>query len=158
MIQPEQIGILRVVKGAAASVLLALIFNQAAMGAKELSRRTAWCESEITEALKDLADLGLIENFARYNGWALTPRARSLMLAGLVEGELPAGEGAASAAAEMSTAMQDSPGSSGSGPVEMRSESVGPSTSSMTSAWISDVWPPLAAVVSSNPCTCAMFG
>lgn len=71
----ELMSILHLLKGAPASILLALLAEGQPLGVKILSRLTGWSDTKISEGLEKLEAVGFIERRARYNGWALTVRA-----------------------------------------------------------------------------------
>lgn len=76
---------LRALKGAPASLLLALLVNPGqTLGAQHLATLTAYSDKPIAAGLRTLADLGLAQNHARTNGWAATTAIRQAIL-----GELP---------------------------------------------------------------------
>jgi hypothetical protein len=74
--QPEHILILHTLKGAAASLLLALSLNPGPLGARDLARFTGWSENAVREGLCKLEAIGLAKRRRRYNGWQLAEAGR----------------------------------------------------------------------------------
>lgn len=73
--------LLRSLKGAPISVLMALLFHPAqSLGVAHLSRLTGYSDKPVAQALRLLADLQLAQNHNRYRGWVATTHVRQLIL------------------------------------------------------------------------------
>lgn len=72
----KAITLLRSTKGAALSLLMAFIIEGDVMGHDYLMRVTGWSKDKVTEGLRTLRDLGIIDQLpeTRYNGWVLVDR------------------------------------------------------------------------------------
>lgn len=81
---PNPASILPALKGARATVLLALLMSPASMGPKQLSTLTNYDRQTVSHALDGLSALGLAQQHARYSGWTTTQLSRQMIL-----GELP---------------------------------------------------------------------
>ncbi|MGC9346806.1 MAG: hypothetical protein ACP5JG_01600, partial [Anaerolineae bacterium] len=68
-------------KGAPATVLLMMLIVGRPTGRDELVKLTTYSEHTVANALQQLEFLGLAQNHARYNGWALTAQVRQRVLA-----------------------------------------------------------------------------
>jgi hypothetical protein len=84
---PDQISLLNSLKGAAACILWALVFNGKPLRRTDLVIATGYQRNTITNGLQTLEALHLVERVARYQGWRLTTRLEQLDLPGLFEDE-----------------------------------------------------------------------
>lgn len=79
-IQPNNpIALLRALKGAAASCLLALAMHGSPATAAWLERMTGYSPNTVAEALQVLLELGLAQRRSRNGGFELAPGARALL-------------------------------------------------------------------------------
>jgi hypothetical protein len=61
------------IKGAPASVLLALGFTRRPMTSRELRDWTGYSDKSVADATRRLADLGWIKAYSRYGPWSMAP-------------------------------------------------------------------------------------
>jgi len=108
---PDAIRLLNSLRGAPASLLLALLAHAGPLGRQELALLTGWGETSVSAGLCKLAALGLARRQARYHGWQATPAARRLVL----EFFPPDADGECQACAAKRPAAAP-PGASGSAP------------------------------------------
>lgn len=89
------IALLRALKGAAASCLLALAMHGAPATAGWLERMTGYSPNTVGEALQVLLELGLARRRSRNGGFEIVPQARALLsgLASLPEADDPPRQG-----------------------------------------------------------------
>jgi hypothetical protein len=73
---------MRQIRGAPVTVLITMMMLgvEHSTGTQELTRCTGYNDGTVTEALRDLEFLGMVQNHRRYNGWMLTAKARQLPL------------------------------------------------------------------------------
>jgi hypothetical protein len=78
---PETIPILHTLRGATATVLLALLFHpDQPLGTTDLCTLTGYTDKPVTAALRKLHSVGLAQRHARYVGWTATRHVRQLTL------------------------------------------------------------------------------
>ena len=72
--------ILRALKGAPVSVVLALMMARGGLGVRELQGWTGYSDKPVRAALRVLGELGLVQRHAYHSGWLLTARGRQMVL------------------------------------------------------------------------------
>lgn len=78
---PQPALSLRHCKGAAGSVLLALLLHDGPLTAVQLEQLTGYSDKPVREALQRLAALRYVDHHGRLQGWTLTDRARAALAA-----------------------------------------------------------------------------
>lgn len=77
----RDVMVLRSIKGAPATVLLAMVLvGPVSVGPAELAEVTGYSRQTVSSALSALGALGLVRQHARYGGWMLTVDARQFIL------------------------------------------------------------------------------
>lgn len=79
----DQISLLNSIKGAAACILWALVFNGKPMDRSRLVAATGYTKNTVSKGLKILEDFDLVEYMGRYQGWYLTSCIHYFELPGL---------------------------------------------------------------------------
>lgn len=76
----QTLEVLRALKGAPLSILVAFLVLQEPLGHDYLVRLTGWSKDKVTEGLLVLQDMGFAEPIPgkRYSGWVLTDRVHQL--------------------------------------------------------------------------------
>jgi biotin operon repressor len=69
-----RMGLVRCLKGAASSVLWALLLEGRPMTAVQLQEATGYSDKPVSQALARLRALGLVVHHGRYQGWSLSGR------------------------------------------------------------------------------------
>jgi len=86
--KPEHVSTLRALKGAPASILLALMLANKSLGTADLATYTGYNRKTIGSGLLVLQSLEAITNANRYHGWQLSPTFKQLILPGFQLGEV----------------------------------------------------------------------
>jgi len=86
---PDQLQLIRTIRGAPATILILLMIRGASMTNLEICRWTGYSDKPVTTALITLQHLGLVQDNGRAHGWSLTNGARQLPLRELSATEHP---------------------------------------------------------------------
>ena len=88
----NRMGLVRCLKGAASSILWALLLEGRPMTAGQLQEATGYSDKPVSQALARLRALGLVAHHGRYQGWSLSKRMRDGGFAPLSTGRRPVAE------------------------------------------------------------------
>lgn len=80
IVTDRRVGVLRALKGAPVSVVLALMVVPGSAGVSELECWTGYSDKTVARALSVLAGLGIVQRHGYREGWLLTARGRQLVL------------------------------------------------------------------------------
>lgn len=85
----EPLALIRAIRGAPLTVLVALTMSGQPLGTAQLATLTGYSDKTVTSALLTLQGLGLVQRHGRYQAWLPTPQAGPFLGTGQVEPEIP---------------------------------------------------------------------